>query len=204
MNARILTVALVGFLAGQPSFAADGDVSGLLSTFLSEKSDDISGPEIRIVPNPKGYSVQASEGAPRVPKRADVRRQKTGPPRHEGTRMYKVYKAIGDLATFAAFIVGVGSSMFFFVSLFRGRSRFAKTIISIVVWIAASLSMFYPYFIGGILIEGWNQKDEGSALYGALVLMGSTAVYAGLAYALIRWIEKNNEPQMHAPSAPPS
>jgi len=70
MNARILTVALVTFLAGQTSFAGDGDVTGLFSTFrLSEKSGDISGAEIHIVPNPDGYSaiVQASEGAPGLP-----------------------------------------------------------------------------------------------------------------------------------------
>src|SRR5258706_7467017 len=74
MNARVLTVALVVFLAGQPSFAAEGDVTGLFSTFLKEKSGDISGAEIHIVPNPKGYSavVQASEGAPGFPEVIDV------------------------------------------------------------------------------------------------------------------------------------
>ena len=74
MNARVLTVALVAFLAGQPSFAADGNVTGLFSTFLKEKSGDISGAEIHIVPNPKGYSavVQASEGAPGFPEVIDV------------------------------------------------------------------------------------------------------------------------------------
>jgi len=44
MNARVLTVALVTFLLAQTSFAGDGDVTGLFSTFrLSEKSGDISG-----------------------------------------------------------------------------------------------------------------------------------------------------------------
>ena len=75
MNTRILTVALVTFLAGQTSFAGDGDVTGLFSTFrLSEKSGDISGAEIHIVPNPQGYSaiVQASEGAPGLPEVVEV------------------------------------------------------------------------------------------------------------------------------------
>src|SRR6266704_582386 len=74
MNARVLTVALVAFLAGHPSFAADGDVTGLFSTFLKEKSGDVSGAEIHIVPNTKGYSaiVQASEGAPGFPEVVDV------------------------------------------------------------------------------------------------------------------------------------
>lgn len=75
MNARVLTVALVAFLAGQTSFAGDGDVTGLFSTFrLSVKSGDISGAEIHVVPNPKGYSaiVQASEGAPGFPEVVDV------------------------------------------------------------------------------------------------------------------------------------
>ncbi len=75
MNARVLTVALVAFLGGQTSFAADGDVTGLFSTFArGEKSGDVSGAEIHIVPNPKGYSaiVQGSEGAPGFPEVVDV------------------------------------------------------------------------------------------------------------------------------------
>jgi len=75
MNARVLTLALVALLAAQPTFAADGGVTGLFSTFvLGGKSGDISGAEIHIVPNPKGYSavVQASEGAPGFPEIVDV------------------------------------------------------------------------------------------------------------------------------------
>jgi len=74
MNAKVLIVVLVAFLAGQTSFARDGDVTGLFSTFLSGKSGDISGAEIHIVPNPKGYSavVQASEGAPGFPEVVDA------------------------------------------------------------------------------------------------------------------------------------
>ena|SRR2546427_9704257 len=75
MTAKILTVALVAFLAGQTSFAADGEATGLFSTFRrSGKSGDISGAEIHVVPNPKGYSaiVQASEGAPGFPEVVDV------------------------------------------------------------------------------------------------------------------------------------
>jgi len=52
------------------SEASDREVTGLFSTFrLSEKSGDIVGAEIHIVPNPKGYSaiVQGSEGAPGFP-----------------------------------------------------------------------------------------------------------------------------------------
>src|SRR2546426_5170478 len=75
MNARVLTVALAAFLAAQTSFAGDSDVTGLFSTVvLSRKSGDISGAEIHVVPNPKGYSaiVQASEGAPGFPEVVDV------------------------------------------------------------------------------------------------------------------------------------
>src|SRR6266849_3018557 len=75
MNARVLTLVFAAFLAAQTSFAADGDVTGLFSTFvLGGRSGDISGAEIHIVPNPKGYSavVQASEGAPGFPEVVDV------------------------------------------------------------------------------------------------------------------------------------
>src|SRR6266852_588986 len=75
MNPRVPTIALVALLAAQSTFSADGDVTGLFSTFgLSGKSGDISGAEIHIVPNPKGYSaiVQASEGAPGFPEVVDV------------------------------------------------------------------------------------------------------------------------------------
>src|SRR2546427_7864688 len=75
MNARVLTLALVSLLAAQTSFAAADDVTGLFSTFvLGGKLGDISGAEIHIVPNPKGYSaiVQASEGAPGFPEVVDV------------------------------------------------------------------------------------------------------------------------------------
>jgi hypothetical protein len=75
MNARVLTLALVSLLAAQTSFAADDDVTGLFSTFvLGGKLGDISGAEIHIVPNPKGYSavVQASEGAPGFPEVVEV------------------------------------------------------------------------------------------------------------------------------------
>ena len=75
MNPRVPTIALVALLAGQSAFSADGDVTGLFSTFgLNGKSGDISGAEIHIVPNPKGYSaiVQASEGAPGFPEVVDV------------------------------------------------------------------------------------------------------------------------------------
>jgi len=203
MNARILTVALAGFLAGHPSFAVDGDAGAFLSIFLSEKSGDISGAGIQIVPNPKGYSlvVQASERAPgERKKRAGVRRQKTDPPRHEGTRMYKVYKAIGELTIYAALVVGIASSAYFVVSLFRGF----KTIVSIVVWIPSSVGMFYAFFVGELLIEGWNQQNERSALYGALVLLGSTAVYTAIAYGLFRWVENDSESVEHASSVAPS
>ena len=75
MNARLLTLALVTFLTGQPLLAGDDDVTGLFSTFRHRgKSGDISGAEIHVVPNPKGYSaiVQASEGAPGFPEVVDV------------------------------------------------------------------------------------------------------------------------------------
>src|SRR5438445_13277194 len=75
MNPRVPTIALVALLAGQSAFSADGDVTGLFSTFgLSGKPGDISGAEIHIVLNPKGYSavVQASEGAPGFPEVVDV------------------------------------------------------------------------------------------------------------------------------------
>lgn len=50
--------------------ANNDSVRGLFSTFhVSSKSNDISGAEIHIVPNPVGFSaiVQASEGAPGFP-----------------------------------------------------------------------------------------------------------------------------------------
>ncbi len=75
MNPRVPTIALVALLAAQSTFSADGAVTGLFSTFgLSGKPGDISGAEIHIVPNPKGYSaiVQASEGAPGFPEVVDV------------------------------------------------------------------------------------------------------------------------------------
>ena len=75
MNPRVPTIALVALLAAQSAFSADGDVTGLFSTFgLSGKSGDNSGAEIHIVPNPKGYSaiVQASEGAPGFPEVVEV------------------------------------------------------------------------------------------------------------------------------------
>src|SRR6266446_7639717 len=75
MDPRVPTIALVALLAAQSTFSADGDVTGLFSTFrVSEKSGDISGAEIHIVPNPQGYSaiVQASEGAPGLPEVVEV------------------------------------------------------------------------------------------------------------------------------------
>src|SRR5712671_838896 len=75
MNPRVPIIALVALLAAQSAFSADGDVTGLFSTFgLSGKPGDISGAEIHIVPNPRGYSaiVQASEGAPGLPEVVEV------------------------------------------------------------------------------------------------------------------------------------
>ena len=75
MKMRYLLISLfVGLiLIPSPRSVVDGsngEVTGLFSTFrLSEKSGDIVGAEIHIVPNPMGYSaiVQASEGAPCFP-----------------------------------------------------------------------------------------------------------------------------------------
>jgi len=67
---RSSTVALLSLLLAQPLLAEETAVTGLFSTFrLSEKSRDIVGAEIHIVPNPVGYSaiVQGSEGAPGFP-----------------------------------------------------------------------------------------------------------------------------------------
>ena len=65
----ILIIAFMTFLP-RSAVTSDGVVTGIFSTFrLSEKSGDIVGAEIHIVPNPKGYSaiVQGSEGAPGFP-----------------------------------------------------------------------------------------------------------------------------------------
>ena len=75
MKMRYLLIPLVVVLILIPSSRSavacnNDDVTGLFSTFrLSEKSGDIVGAEIHIVPNPIGYSaiVQASEGAPGFP-----------------------------------------------------------------------------------------------------------------------------------------
>lgn len=65
-----LIIIFAAFFIGTAAHAENGHVTGLFSTFhISEKSGDISGAEIHIVPNPVGYSaiVQASEGAPGYP-----------------------------------------------------------------------------------------------------------------------------------------
>jgi hypothetical protein len=70
MRFRPLLAALGILLTSQVSLAQESNVTGIFSTFrLSEKSGDISGAEIHVVPNPRGYSaiVQASEGAPGFP-----------------------------------------------------------------------------------------------------------------------------------------
>ena len=65
-----LILLFIVFVNGTVAHAENNNVTGLFSTFrVSEKSGDISGAEIHIVPNPVGYSaiVQASEGAPAFP-----------------------------------------------------------------------------------------------------------------------------------------
>ncbi len=69
---KFFIILIIAFIALSPRSAvtSDGEVTGVFSTFrLSEKSGDIVGAEIHIVPNPKGYSaiVQGSEGAPGFP-----------------------------------------------------------------------------------------------------------------------------------------
>jgi hypothetical protein len=73
MRLFIIPITLIiAFMTISPRSAvcSDEKVTGVFSTFrLSEKSGDIVGAEIHIVPNPKGYSaiVQGSEGAPGFP-----------------------------------------------------------------------------------------------------------------------------------------
>jgi hypothetical protein len=70
MKLIYLVFLSVSFIAGTAAHAENNNVTGLFSTFhVSERSGDISGAEIHIVPNPVGYSavVQASEGAPGFP-----------------------------------------------------------------------------------------------------------------------------------------
>lgn len=65
-----LIIILAAFFTASSAYAENRNVTGLFSTFhINEKSGDISGAEIHIVPNPVGYSaiVQASEGAPGYP-----------------------------------------------------------------------------------------------------------------------------------------
>jgi len=66
--ATLLVLALI--LSSSVAVGSDEGVTGLFSTFrISEKSGDIVGAEIHIVPDPEGHSaiVQASEGAPGFP-----------------------------------------------------------------------------------------------------------------------------------------
>ena len=64
---NIFTVFLLSFL---PLGTFGSDVTGVFSSFkLSERSGDIVGMELHIVPNPTGHSIiiQAAEGAPAYP-----------------------------------------------------------------------------------------------------------------------------------------
>ena len=78
MRLFIIPITLIiGFMTISPRSAvcSDEKVTGVFSTFrLSEKSGDIVGAEIHIVPNPKGYSaiVQGSEGAPGFPEVVNI------------------------------------------------------------------------------------------------------------------------------------
>jgi hypothetical protein len=70
MKLIYLIILFGALVTGTVARAENNSVTGLFSTFhVSEKSGDISGAEIHIVPNPVGYSaiVQASEGAPGFP-----------------------------------------------------------------------------------------------------------------------------------------
>ncbi|NLV31872.1 MAG: hypothetical protein GXY47_12045 [Acidobacteria bacterium] len=62
-------------LGEKVSLAQESNMTGIFSTFrLSDKSGDMSGAEIHVVPNPRGYSaiVQASEGAPGFPEVVNI------------------------------------------------------------------------------------------------------------------------------------
>jgi hypothetical protein len=68
-------VAVLTVFPVQPLFAETSAVTGVFSTFRwSERSGDLVGVEIHIVPNPVGYSaiVQGSEGAPGFPEVVSV------------------------------------------------------------------------------------------------------------------------------------
>jgi len=72
----IAIAALLTLPVAQSLYGADSAPTGLFSTLrLSERSGDITGAEVHIVPNPKGFSaiVQASEGAPGLPEVLEVR-----------------------------------------------------------------------------------------------------------------------------------
>ena len=71
MNKKIYLIPiLIALFSSIAAFAAKPSFVGIYSSFhYSEKSGDIVGMEIQIIPNPIGYSaiVQASEGAPAFP-----------------------------------------------------------------------------------------------------------------------------------------
>jgi len=55
MNARVLTLAVVALLAAHPTFAADGDVTGLFSTFVLAESQATSlAQRFILFPTPRG------------------------------------------------------------------------------------------------------------------------------------------------------
>jgi hypothetical protein len=105
--------------------------------------------------------------------------------------LHALYSIIGGLVGVAAAIMGIAALVYFFGNLLHDQRRRRKALLSIVVWLPISVVMTYAWMLGALLIWGWNQQDPVSALYGAVVVIVATAIYAGVLHFLKRWIQSD-------------